>query len=85
MCADAHVCVWYMYVHVMYTNACVWCTQLYYSGERYVNCAQVAVLGHSWVCLSICVRSWEVGTQVLVKSIFTGAAEVGEQFAHPQS
>lgn len=53
-----------------------------------MNCAQVAVLGHSWVCLSICVRSREVDTQILVGNGFmgrAGAVEVGEQFAQTQS
>lgn len=53
-----------------------------------MNCAQVAVLGHFWVCLSICVRSREVDTQILVGNGFmgrAGAVEVGEQFALPQS
>lgn len=40
---------------------------------RCVSCAQVAVLGHPWACLSICVRSWEVGTQALVGSRFMGS------------
>lgn len=54
---------------------------------RCVSCAQVAVLGHPWACLSICVRTWEVDTQALVGSRFMGSPVVsrgGEQFAQPQ-
>lgn len=26
LCVQMYMCVWYMYVHVKYTNACIWCT-----------------------------------------------------------
>lgn len=47
--------------------------QSYNYQGRYVSCAQVAVLGYTWACLSISIRTWEVDTQALVGSRFMGS------------